>query len=135
MMISFALIQPYLALALPFFMPYVADFVASLLQQDGFNQKVNDVFAWAFLILASVGTGIVDNQFFGTPNVVFNALLSIATLLLSGPLTSLKPWINLTAFVQSKLFNVVKAEVMLFNSGYAGRQQVRQSTTRPPVRG
>lgn len=114
--LSFSQIQPYLAILLPFVLPYLADMVASILRQDGFDARsplINESIAWAFLIVASVASGIVDNQLLATPSLAINTLVSIATLLLSGPLTNLAPWVNFTGFLQSKLFNVIQAEVAL----------------------
>jgi hypothetical protein len=107
---NFATIQPYLAIVLPLIMPYGGSLLASVLQQDGFDRYsplINDSLAWSFLILASAGSAWVDNQLLATPNLAINAVVGTATLLLAGPLTSLKPWVSFKGMLAANLFNVV----------------------------
>src|SRR2546423_15625003 len=108
-MVDFNALIPYLAILLPVLMPFLGDTLASILAQDGFPRELNNIIAWLFLILAAVATAFASNLLTGNANQLIGVVAGIIQLLLSGPLTSLKPWVNLTALLQSKAFNVVPA--------------------------
>ena len=118
MVINLSQVQPFLIVLLPTIMPYIGDFGASVLAQDGFPQFVNDLIAWLLLIVVAIASGIASGALIG-PFVtsywtqVIGVLIAVATALLAGPLTSLNKWVNFTALVQSHVFNIVPALIAL----------------------
>jgi hypothetical protein len=134
MVINLSAVQPFLLVLLPLIMPYIGDFSASVLAQDGFPQFVNDLIAWVMLIAVAIASGIASGALIG-PFVtadwttVISVLIAVATALLAGPLTSLNTWVNFTALVQSHVFNIVPAVIALITP--APRPSIVQAQPAP----
>lgn len=87
----------------------VGSTLSGILAQDGFPKWLNGLIAWIVLLAAAVASVIVANHFDSFSGFI-DAVIAAVSLLLSGGLHSLKPWTDgWLAWVQSHLFNIVKA--------------------------
>lgn len=99
-----------LPVLLPLLFPYLGDTVAHLLKQRHFPPLVNDLIAWIVLLGAAISEACVEGLLTGSPNAVIPAVDGLATLLLTGPLTSLSPWLSGMSWVQRVLFNLFPSQ-------------------------
>ncbi|SRR6266568_2889724 len=97
--------QQLLVLVLsPLVLAFIGDTTASILKQDGFDKYSpiwNELIAWMVVLLFAVLSVIADNQFNGGLNTVADATIAAFSLLVSGALKSLKPWLTFTDWLQA----------------------------------
>lgn len=84
--------------------------VGRFLAQQHFPKVVNDLIAFLFVLAAAIVDAIVSHQVSATTNAynIVSVISGIFTLLVAGPLSSLKPYMVWLDFLQNTLFNVVK---------------------------
>jgi len=96
-------------LTLPVVFALVGSSVAKILSQDGFAPWANDLIAWSVLVLSAVLSAYAAHQLTGDPYQIAAVLVGTATLLVSGGLSSLKPWLIWLDFLQQYVFPVIKS--------------------------
>jgi hypothetical protein len=112
-----ATLQAALLVLLPVIMPYVGTEVAAIVRQRHFNPTFNEGISWAALLACTALNAFAAHQL--TPGLFQGSLSTVAsnvgavlvggtTLLLAGPLSSLKPWLTHLGWVESNIFNIVK---------------------------
>lgn len=99
--------QSVLLILLPVLTPLVGSSVAAILAQHRWPAWVNDTIAWVVLLLVAGGDMWANSQFSGGwVEIVADAVQAI-TLLSSGWLVKLSPWLIWLSWLQSHLFNLV----------------------------
>lgn len=84
--------------------------VSRILAQDGFPKLVNAIIAYIVLLVMATANAYVtfsNLHFAGGVNAFAGLLVGAITLLLSGALASLKPYLLYLNFLESHIFNVV----------------------------
>jgi hypothetical protein len=100
-------IQGYLIILLPVLTPLIGSSLAAVLAQDNWPAWLNDGIAW-FVLLACAGLDLwASNLLTGGFSAILNAAVAIVTLLASGALVSLKPWLAWLSWLQSNIFDLV----------------------------
>ncbi len=105
-------LQQLLTIAMPLICSLLGSSLSGILAQDGFPEWANGLIAWLVLILASIGSAYAAHGLNGSLDGFLHAVIAAATLLLSGGLSSLKPWLLWLDFLQSHVFNVVKPTIV-----------------------
>lgn len=105
-------VQQALIIILPLILSLIGGTtLSSILKQDGFPPLLNAVITWAVLILAAVASAYAHNELAGSDSIqqmVISVLEGIFTLILSGPLVSLRPYALGLDWIQSHAFTVTK---------------------------
>lgn len=101
------LYQIAIILATPTVASVIGTSVAALLAQDGFPDIVNGVIAWAVLLICAVASAYTGGQLVGDPAHIVGAIEGVATLLISGGLAALKPYLAYLNFLETYLFRIV----------------------------
>lgn len=95
-------------LAQPAVYAIVGTTTARILAQAGFTPTVNGVIAWGVLVVAAVGSAWAGHMFLSNdPVFILGAIVGAITLLLSGGLHELRPYLIYLDWVESHVFNVV----------------------------
>ena len=100
------LIATYAPLELPFVLPIVASSVGAIIRQDGFTPQWNAFIAWAAVLLSAAGVAWAEGALVGDPLHVASAFCAIGSLLISGALHSLDPYLAYLGWVQSHVLDV-----------------------------
>jgi hypothetical protein len=81
---------------------------ARILAQTGYSKEINGVIAWFVLIFCAVGSAWAGHLFLSNdPVFIFGAIVGAITLLLSGALHVLRPYLIYLDWVEAHVFNVV----------------------------
>jgi hypothetical protein len=100
-------LQGYLILLLPVLGPLVGSTAAAILAQDHWDIRINDAIAWVVL-LSFAGINLwASNELTQGFSVAINASVAIISVLTSGALSKLKPWLIWLSWVQSNVFDLV----------------------------
>lgn len=99
------------AVELPIVLPVVGSSVAAIIRQDGFTPQWNAFIAWAAVLVSALLVGMAENAFGGDPTHVAATLCAIASLLISGALHSLSPYLAYLSWVQTHVLGVYGATV------------------------
>jgi hypothetical protein len=99
--------QNILLIALPLVTPFIGSSLAAILAQDSWPVWLNDGIAW-FVLLAASGLDMwANSQFSGGWITIVADGVQTMTLLSSGWLIKLKPWLTWLNFLQANVFNLV----------------------------
>jgi hypothetical protein len=95
-------------LAQPAIYAVIGTTAARILAQDGFSEGVNGAIAWIILVGCAGTSAWVSNQFVSTdPFFILGVFSGAMTLLLSGALHGLRPYLVYLGWVESHIFNVI----------------------------
>lgn len=95
---------------LPILFAVLGTSAGKFLAQRHFPRLVNDIIAFVFVLGAAVVDAFASHQV-STQTDWFNLVSTVSglfTLLLAGPLSSLKPYMVWLSFLQNTVFNIVK---------------------------
>jgi hypothetical protein len=93
--------QGYLIYLLPIIMPLIGSSMAALLTQSHWRPWVNDAIAWLVLLGCAALNVWLSNQLIGGVPQIVDAIIAAVTVLVSGPLTKLRPWLAWLDWLQS----------------------------------
>lgn len=95
-------------LAQPAIYAVIGTTTARILAQSGFSEVANGIIAWVVLIACAIGSAWAGHLFLSNdPIFIFGVLVGAITLLLSGALHELRPYLIYLDWVESHIFNVV----------------------------
>lgn len=100
-------LQAIILIMLPVFTPLVGSSMAAILAQDNWPTWANDTIAWAVLLLFAGGDMWANSQLSGGWVVIVADGVQAVTLLSSGWLVKLSPWLIWLQWLQANLFNLV----------------------------
>jgi hypothetical protein len=98
---------------LPILFAILGTSVGKFLAQQHFPKLVNDLIAFVFVLGAAIFDAFMSHQVSATTdwlNLV-SIVSGLFTLLVAGPLSSLKPYMAWLDFLQNAMFNIVKPPV------------------------
>lgn len=115
MQLTAAQLQAWLVVGLPVIYSFVSTTLAKLVAQDKWSKEANAVLVYGVVIVCAVLGAFAHGQLVYVPNAslndAVNMLVNIGmlalTLVLTGPLMALKPYMLMLNAVQANLFNVV----------------------------
>lgn len=99
--------QSVLLLILPVLTPLIGSSVAAILAQSRWPVWANDTIAWSVLLIFAGGDMWANSQFAGGWVMIVADSVQAITLLSSGWLVRLTPWLVWLNFLQANLFNLV----------------------------
>lgn len=100
-------LQAIILILLPVLTPLVGSSMAAILAQDNWPTWANDTIAWAVLLLFAGGDMWANSQLSGGWVVIVADGVQVVTLLSSGWLVKLAPWLIWLQWLQANLFNLV----------------------------
>lgn len=92
----------YLAGILPFVLGFLATYLAGLIRQDGWNRYVNEGLVGVFILIAAVGSALLNGKLTGNWSTDLEVLSATATALTG---TTLRP---LAVYLQSNVLTFAK---------------------------
>jgi len=101
------ILQQWLPVLLPVAYSLIGTSVGKVLAQDGFSREMNGAIAWLVVVLCAIGTAYLSHQIIGDPYAIGSTIIGIITLLISGGLSSIKPYLIYLDFLQTHVFNIV----------------------------
>lgn len=103
-----------LAALITVLLPFIGSTVSAILEQDKFPTLLNDALAWLVLVGCAIANGFATHQLTigllasSSIQTMASVVAGAVTLLISGPLHSLSPWLNWRDFLRVNLFNIAK---------------------------
>ena len=128
-------LQSALLILLPVLTPFVGSSVAAILAQRTWPLWFKDGLAWFILLLFAGGDMWANSQFAGGWVTITADAVQAITLLSSGWLVKLDPWLIWLNWLQSNLFNLVPLFEDLSKPAPANVNPVRvpAAITMPPL--
>lgn len=99
--------QQAIIIFLPVLTPLIGSSIAAILAQDHWHGAINDGIAWVVLLAVAALDMWANGQFSGGWVMVVADLVQIVSLLSSGWLIKLTPWLIWLSWLQSNVFNIV----------------------------
>lgn len=82
--------------------------VARILAQSGYSKEANGAIAWVVLVGCAIGSAWAGHLFLSNdPIFILGTIIGAITLLLSGALHSLRPYLIYLDWVEQHVFNIV----------------------------
>lgn len=100
-------LQNAVLILIPLITPLVGTSVAAIIAQNHWPAWANDTLAWAILLLFAGGDMWANSQFAGGWVTIAADAVQAITLLSSGWLVKLDPWLTWLNWLQGNLFNLV----------------------------
>lgn len=100
--------QAQIAILLPILLSLIGTTTSRILAQSGYSQQVNGVIAWVVVIASAVLCAVIDGKLIGDAYGIMSAVIGFVTLLISGALVSLRPYLIYLDWIETHIFNVIK---------------------------
>lgn len=126
-------LQSVLLIILPVLTPLVGTSVAAILAQSKWPVWANDLIAWLVLLLFAGGDMWANGQFAGGGLAALIDAEQAITLLSSGWLVKLAPWLTWLTFLQANVFSLIPLFEQELHGGPANPQPVTGAGTRAAV--
>jgi hypothetical protein len=128
--IQMALQLALIFLAQPTVYAVIGTTTARILAQSGYSEVANGIIAWIVLIGCAVGSAWAGHLFLSNdPIFIFGTIVGAITLLLSGALHSLRPYLIYLDWVEQHVFNVVPPSPQQIATQRASRTTIPPTTS------